>query len=267
MDNITTYDDALDHDEPIEVGGFIIYPILMSEYRMFMAAKNVLLIRQGSLPAKYAVMRYLSALYAMDRDAAADGLPVPRLIGGVLMMLSLAMRFPADALLRQTTIITSERDDGELVSLDMQLGDRLLRLTPEVFDRLRPLIAAQNGLELPDESENADLVESENDIAASGEVPVSFDARTEIMSVARDQRKRYSEMLSYTIREYTDLKAAIDRDKMFTIYRTAECSGQVKFTHGNPVPSWCYDRKDKANSMIAMKDFMAGPGSIAAQHS
>lgn len=263
MDSLSIYADALDADAPIEVDGFTIYPILMSEYRTFTAVKNALLVRQSSLPAKYAFVRYLSALYAMDYDADKEKRAVPGFIGGVLRLLALAMRYPADALLRQTIIKTPENNERELISLEIRTGDRFLHLTPAVFDRLRPLLAAQNGLELPDESENPDLVEAENDIAASAGGNLVQDIRTVLASVARDQRLRRSDLLKYTIREFTELRDAIERDKLFMLYKAAELNG-AKFTGGNPVPSWCFDARGKANSLIPMAKFMEGPGSAAA---
>lgn len=258
--------DAIDNDEPIQVEGFEFYPIKMRDYRRFEAVKTVLLIRQGSLPVEYAVMNYLSALYAMDHDAATkseNGAPVG-FISGIVTLLALAMRFPVQALLRQTQIEVSGDNTRELLALRMTAGDVMLRLTPALFDRIRPVLAAQNGLELPDEAENIDLVEAEMDIAAQTSADIKVDYRTLIASVARDQRCRQSELMDYTIREFMELKAAIDRDKMFTLCRQAEISGEVKFPKGNPYPSWCFDRKAQG-SMISMQTFMAGPGSVAAQ--
>ncbi len=267
MDNLTEYADAIDNDEPIKVDGLTLYPIYVRDWRRFEAAKTSLLIRQGSLPVEYAVMRYLSALYAMDRDAYDDtGQPLG-FIHGVITLLALAMRLPVDVMVRQTQIKVSEQNERELISLDFQVGDMLYRITPGLFDRLRPLIAAQNGLELPDEAENLDLVQAEEDIAeknGTNNVDVNFD--TLLASVARDQRCRRADLMEYTIREFNGLKAAIERDKTYMLLQMAEYSGTVKFPKGNPCPSWCYDRKDKPTSMISMRDFMAGPGSVASMH-
>lgn len=263
MDNISIYREAIDNDEPITIDGFTLYPIKVSEYRLFEAANSALLIRQGSLPVEYAVMNYLQALYAMDHDAVIKTNQTLGFIPAVITMLALAMRFPAGALLKQTRIKVSETDERKLECLLIQAGEMILRLTPATFDKIRPVIAAQNGLELPDETENVDLVEAEMDIAASGNASVKADFRTLLASVARDQHCRRSELMDYTIREFTELKQAIERDKLFMLYQMAELSGAVKFPKGNPCPSWCYDRGQKASSLISMSDFMAGPGSAA----
>lgn len=263
MDN-ARYSEALENDEPIEIEGITLYPITVREYRQFETAKSSLLIRQGSLPVEYAVMSYLEALYAMDYDAYAETKQTLGFIPRLLYMLSLAMRFPVDALVRSTRFETAPQDERKLRCLEMRLGENLVRVTPSVFDRIRQIIAAQNGMELPDEAENIDLVESEMDIAAASRVSVEYDFRTLLASVARDQRCRRADLMDYTIREFNELKDAIERDKMFTIYRAAELAGTVKFTKGNPYPSWCFDRGGKTNSLIAMSDFMAnGPGSVA----
>ena len=263
MDNLTRYAEAIDNDEPILIDGFQLYPIYVRDYRRFEAAKNALLIRQGSLPVKYAVKRYLSALFEMDRDAYDETGQSLGFIAGTITILALALRLPVDVVVRAAQIKVNEANESELISIEFTVGDTLYRLTPELFDRMRPILAAQNGLELPDETENADLVEAEADIAAKNTVNVDVNFETLLASVARDQRCRRADLMEYTIREFFGLKDAIERDKMFTIYQTAELSGQVKFTKGNPCPSWCYDRKEKATSLISMRDFMAGPGSVA----
>lgn len=262
MDN-ERYSEALENDEPIEIEGLTLYPITMRAYRTFEAAKSALLIRQGSLPVEYAVMSYLCAIYAMDYDAYKEtGKPLG-FIAQTLVMLSLAMRFPVDALRRNMTYEVDPQDERKLKCLQLRVGENIIRITPSLFDRVRKMIADQNGLELPDESENTDLVEAEMDIAAAAGTNVEFDFRTMLASVARDQRCRRAELLDYTIREFTELRDAIERDKLFTIYRAAEIAGTVKFKNGNPYPSWCYDLKEKTNSLISMSEFMAGPGSVA----
>ena len=262
MDSLTRYAEAIDNDEPITIDGFQLYPIYVRDFRRFEAAKPSLLIRQGSLPVKYAVKRYLSALFEMDRDAYDEtGQPLG-FINGAITILALALRLPVDVVIRAAQIKISEETD-EFYSLEFTVGDSQYRVTPELFDRLRPIMAAQNGLELPDETENVDLVEAEADIAAKNASNVDVNFETLLASVARDQRCRRADLMDYTIREFTGLKEAIERDKMFTILQAAELSGNVKFTKGNPCPSWCYDRKEKASSLISMRDFMAGPGSVA----
>lgn len=259
----TIYAEALDNDEPIQIEGFTLYPIQVRHFRIFDAARSSLLIRQGGLPVEYAVMPYLGALYAMDYDARKENGQALGYIRNLVTMLALAMRFPADALLRNSHIKVTEQDDRKLVSIDFQAGETYLRLTPEIFDRIRPILAEQNGMTLPDEAENIDLVEADSDIAAKNSESLKLDFRTLLSSIARDQRCRRSDLMDYTIREFLELRDAIERDKMFTICQMAEYAGDVKFPKGNPYPSWCYDRGGKRSSMISMTEFMAGPGSVA----
>ena len=262
----TIYADAIENDEPIKIDGLMLYPIQVRQYRQFEAARSSLLVRQGSLPVEYAIMNYLSALYAMDYDAAKETGHALGFISGAMTMLALAMRFPADALLRGMQIHVSEQDERELVSILLRAGENMVNVTPVLFDRLRPIIAAQNGLELPDEAENIDLVEADRDIAAKNGEDINVDFRTLKAAIARDQHCRQADLMDYTIREFMDLRAAIERDKMFTICKTAEYANGVKFPKGNPYPSWCYDRGGKQSSMISMKEFMAGPGSVASMN-
>lgn len=263
MEISSIYAEAIENDEPIQLEGLTLYPIKMREYRQFHNNKAVLLIRQGSLPVAYAVMNYLQALFAMDFDAYEEAKTPLGFMSSLLRILSLSLRFPVDVLAKSARYETDQNDPRILKCIHFQVGEHIVHLTPSLFDTVRAIIAAQNGLELPDETENTDLVESEMDIAAKNASDVEFNIRTLIASVARDQRCRREELLDYTIREFDELKDAIERDKLFMLYRTAELAGTVKFENGIPVPSWCYERKSKANSLISMSKFMAGPGSVA----
>lgn len=254
--------EAIENDEPVTIDGFTLYPIQVRQYRQFSAVQSSLLIRQGSLPVDYAVRSYLGALHAMDIDAYKESGQALGLIRGILTMLALSMRFPADVFARQATIKVRDGDERELASIQIHAGEMILSLTPAVFDRLRPVIAAQNGLELPDETENADLVEAENDISSQDAISLNLDFNTLLASVARDQHCRRKDLLDYTIREFFELRDAIQRDKLFTLYKMAELNG-TKFTKGNPWPSWCYESKAQSNALISMAQFMAGPGSAA----
>ena len=263
MELSSIYAEALENDEPIQIEGLTLYPIKMRFYRQFHGNKASLLIRQSSLPVDYAVMSYLLALFAMDFDVYEESKTTLGFMSSLLRILSLSTRLPVDALAKSANYETDENDQRILKCIHFRIGENIIHLTPALFDKVRVIIAEQNGLELPDETENVDLVESEMDIAAKNTGDVEFNMRTLLASVARDQRCRREELLEYTIREFDDLRNAIERDKLFTIYRTAELSGNIKFENGNPVPSWCFERKGKSNSLISMSKFMAGPGSVA----
>jgi len=59
--------------------------------------------------------------------------------------------------------------------------------------------------------------------------------------VAAQYRTRPSEIFDWPIREFVGIVSAIDRAFSYQICSTAEMTGTT-FTHGNPYPTWKYDR-------------------------
>ena len=109
---------------------------------------------------------------------------------------------------------------------------------------MRPLIAEQNGIQLPDESFNPEIVEEEQRLSQEGEGKLKFDINTLIASVANASRLRECEIDEWTVVEFERRRQAIEREKQFMLYAQAEMSGMVKFKKGNPCPSWQLDKQD-----------------------
>ena len=145
---------ALWNEEPEEVNGIYVYPIHMRDYAEWCNCQRVLTIRQSTLPAAYAVMPYLSALHAMDADMQIG------LMYQVVKVLALATRQnPTDFY-----AMCKEEDPRILNAIVCRASDTIFRIDASQFPKFREVIARQNGLELPDEAENPELVEAEHDL-------------------------------------------------------------------------------------------------------
>ena len=121
----------------------------------------------------------------------------------------------------------------------------------EFSNIIRPLIAEQNGLKLPDESENAELVK-DAELLAKADNDISLDINTDdlIASVAYQSGIRERDINEWTVREFENRRKAIQRDKRYQMYGTAELSGMVSFKKGNPAPCWEFDIKaDECGTM------------------
>ena len=57
--------------EPVPWHGLLLYPVMMRDYEMFTATRISLSARQSNFPMPYAVMPYLSALFALSADGVA----------------------------------------------------------------------------------------------------------------------------------------------------------------------------------------------------
>ena len=243
--------------EPIRECGVDLYPITMDHYEDFIQCKDALCLRLSSLPVRYVSYDYLSAVFALELDALAEGKEPSMATGGLffrlmrLFGLSLRIEMTAE---RLNECIFYRAAEGNISIEYMEItqtgadgNPNTVKITPFQFSSiLRPLIAAQNQIELPDESENAELVEAyekKKQIQDRG-VALKTDLDDLVSSVAFHSGVSDAEIMDWNVRDFENRRRAIERDKRYMLYAQAEMSGMVTFKNGNPYPSWCFDASD-----------------------
>lgn len=255
---------AIRQGAPITLCGLTFYPILMENYEEFLSCKEAFTLRQGTLPAKYLSFDFLSALFVYDRDLIQDGEKAAGLFERVLRMLYLSLRIGYDLQKAAKSILLQE---GRLSRLSFTQLGTTTEITPRMFaDEIRPLIAMQNGLELPREEENVELVqaaEQKKTLSEISDLKMSTDDL--IASVAYQSRVAEKEINGWTVREFENRRRAIDRDKRYMLCGSAEMSGAVTFKKGNPAPSWCFDRIDDSLGTIGTSELIKTLDGVAEQ--
>lgn len=242
--------------EPIRECGLDLFPITMDHYEDFIQCKDALTLRLSSLPVRFVSMDYLSAVFALELEAIRNG--TSGSAGGFFFRLmrffGLSLRIEVSAELLNDCVFY--RVDGqknvtidhlELTQTGADGNPNTATVTPFQFSSiLRPLIAAQNQIVLPDESENADLVdayEMKKQIENKG-VALKTDLDDLVSSVAYLSGVSDAEIMDWNVRDFENRRRAIERDKRYMLYAQAEMSGMVTFKNGNPYPSWCFDAAD-----------------------
>lgn len=249
--------------QPIEALGLQFYPITMADYEEFLECKSVLAIRMTSLAKtniEYLSMPFLSALWAMELDSiSATGKPIG-FFERTVRMLYLSLRLEYDSQIVFSHIYCDHNNPRNLLYIEVEQTDgKPVKISPAEFTTIvRPLIAEQNGIELPNESENPDIIQTEQQMQKDGESKIKYDIETLIASVASASNKRQSEIDDWTIREFETQKQALDRKINYMVYMQAEMSGMVKFQKGNPYPSWCFDRADTLTGALITVDEIQG---------
>lgn len=235
--------------QPIEAYGLILYPIMMEDYEEFLMCKDALAIMQGSLPAKYLSMDFLSALFQMSVDESQSDAPPDEKTAAfqrVIRLFYMALRLSDDEIERVAqNIVYKQNSQGNLAIERIMIyqNGNVAEITPVTFSRkIRPLIAYQNAIELPDESTNPELIRFRAKIHEHDE-SVKLKANTDdlIASVAFQSATTTRSLMEWTVREFEYRVKAIDRDKRYTLCGQAEMSGFASFKDGNPAPSWQYD--------------------------
>ena len=241
--------------EPITESGLTFYPITMDYYDEFIHNKKSLILRQSSLPVRYLSMDYLSALFVMEIDAVRSKQPNLGLFLQAMTILHLSLRIGLNIEeLYKNISVKIEKDRITLEQIVVKQNDKIVKFTPLDFStKFRKLIAEQNGLELPDETENMELVSDHEKLKEMNNKgkPLNVNLDDLIASVAYQSKVSEREIMSWTIREFENRKKAIDRDKRYMLCGQAEMGGMVSFKSGNPAPSWQYDVID--NSLGTME--------------
>jgi hypothetical protein len=250
--------------KPIKYGNLYVYPMTVENYEVLWNCESALTIRLSSLPVLYAIKPYAEALF----DIAVKGENVYSNGGDVVArpdywyrfinLLLVSLHIPVNAIKNMLQINVDNAQNNRLTSLTVRQfvedEEIIQSLTVQDLGNLRSIIAGLNGRKLPDESENAELAQAEQDIASVSGAKLDVNLDSLLASVARDQRKRIIELDDWTIYEFELCRAAIERERRFTVYGIGESSGMVKFTNGNPFPSIFYDKPSEISAVVSAQE-------------
>lgn len=256
--------------EPIETEGLTLYPICVKEINEFTLARPAIEFMQQSLPVTLLSKPLLQAYYQLDLDAAANGQPASGLFYKSILFLLLAMRtgdgMPPEERMNLVDIEPNEKDPMKLKSVLISTGDGIKKITPMQFQRLRPILAAQNGIELVSENANPELVQAERDLAEMNAPKLRYDIEALKATIATVSGADESEMEEWPILKLLLRRDAVQRLVGFITCSFAETQGG-KWKHGNPYPSPLYDREiDYCGGLIDMSTFAGGAGMRAVQN-
>lgn len=233
---------VLQGNEPIEYAGLKFYPLLVRDFPLYNAAKPVFELMQASLSPALARLSWCECLREMDNQGNRSGKTIG-FLDRALLVLARTLRLPE---MGGTYPIRCAYDKGGNLTAIVVAGSvtGAAALNMRQMTDVRKIIAELNKYDLPNESWNPELVRAAQ-IAQSGKtVAVDVDFETLLFSVAKNWGCRVSELLDWPVREFLMAQEAIDRTFNFQIYTLAEAVGFCKFPHGNPFPSWKYNKAE-----------------------
>lgn len=242
--------------EPSQYMGLTFYPILVADYEIFLNCKNALALRMSTLPVRYMVMDYTSALFSMEMDAVKENKKPVGMFDSFLILMSMSLRIDYDRRSFWEKNIEAEATDGyvRLKSIAFEQDGNRVSLTPsQLSGAVRNLIAEQNGVKLPDESQNAELIEGEKEkemLLSQNKLKLDANLDDLIASVAYLSNTTEEEILHWSVTEFERRKRAIEREKRYMLYGQTELTGLVKFKSGNPYPSLFFDVLDDSAGTV-----------------
>ncbi len=256
--------------EPIKTEGLTLYPICVKEINEFTTARPAIEFMQQSLPVALLSKPLLQAYYQMELDAAANGQPGSGLFYKSILFLLLALRagegLTAEKRMELVELEPNEKDPMRLKSVLVFAGGEIKRITPMQFQRLRPILAAQNGIELVSENANPELVQAERDLAEMNAPNLLYDVKALKATIATVSGADESDMEDWPILKLMCRRDAVQRLVGYITCSFAEAQGG-KWKHGNPYPSPLYDREiDYCGGLIDMSTFAGGAGMRAVQN-
>lgn len=261
---------AIRRFEAIRTEGLTLYPICVKDIDEFTLARPAIEFMQQSLPVALLSKPLLQAYYTLELDAAANGQPASGLFYKSILFLLLALRvgdgLTAEKRMEFVDFEPNENDPMKLKSVLISTPDGMKRITPMQFQRLRPILAAQNGIELVSENANPELVQAERDLAEINAPKLRYDIEALKATIATVSGADEAEMEKWPILKLLLRRDAVQRLVGFITCSFAETQGG-KWKHGNPYPSPLYDREiDYCGGLIDMTTFAGGAGMRAVQN-
>lgn len=231
--------------EAVETDGLTLYPILVKDFDYYLASKPAIEIMQQSLPVRLMSVPLLQAFYALDYEAITTGGEPVGLMYRALLFLGLSLRLSPDdpeAVLHRFRIVADPNDPSRLKGVDFVVnGEEMHRITPVLFQRLRPILAAQNGIKLESDDANPELVEAERVLAETGNIKLSGDPYEMIATIAALERIDEAEIEDWPILKLQTRETTWRRIIGYQVCAIGQASG-ASWKGGNPHPSLFYER-------------------------
>lgn len=249
--------------EPIEIDGLVLYPIKVSEYYEFLAARPAIEFMQQRLPVSLMSEPLLSAYFKID-SGQVEGLKPMGLFPSAVLALALALRLKPEQSIEERLnafqMVADPKDPTKLKHLRfVKDGEEITVITPITFQTIRPIIAAQNGIELHSDLDNPELVDAENDLASKS---ANLDMKVEnfITSAAMVAGVDEAQVYDWAILKMHNRLDAAKRVLDYMICGIGESQGS-KWKGGNPYPHPWFDKmKDKNAGLMPIESFAGGQG-------
>ena len=225
--------------KPIQQGGLTLYPILVREFEEFSIAQPALEVLHQSLPVALIRMPLLAALYAMDYDAVVSGQTATGLFARARLLLALSLRLgdglEANQRVELMKVVVDRNDPRSLICLRFtDSNGEELAITPPQFKNLREIIAAQNGVDMLDESANPDIVKAQK-LMQEGNVQLDVTVDALVSAVSALSGTDEADIYEWPILKLKKRSDAYLRILDYLVCGIGETNGAT-WKNGNPTP-------------------------------
>ena len=247
---------AVSRYEPIKESGLTLWPVLVKEYDLLLIAKPAIDVMQQSLPVALMRIPLLSALYRMDYDAVSFGKEPPGLFSRALLALALSLRLgtgmePDERVRIFQVAVEREKPENLARLLFTDADGKEKEIRPAQYQRLRQIIAAQNGIKLESDLANPDIVKAQNDMASSNGIRLNASPEDLISAIAALSGADETEIDEWPVlkleRRSTSYRRIID----YIVHGVGELSG-ASWKNGNPTPHPFFERMNDGGGVLSL---------------
>lgn len=238
-----------DRYRPITAEGVTLYPITVEELEIFNSVRPALEFMHQILPVDLMMKPLLTALYQLELSIQIqdDGVKFD-LFTKTVLLLSLALRLgqgrPEEERIAMCLVEFAPDNPLELVALRFQREDGgEIVITPAAYEKIRPIIAAQNGAEIQPLDANPQIILAERQILADRNPDLKRELANKVAWVAAKSSTEEESIYKWPILKFERRATVMQMELNYLIYGIAQSSGMVKFENGNPCPSPYFERE------------------------
>lgn len=258
---------------PVIFEGLTLYPVTVEHYEIFTYCTPALGFMQQRLPAAMLAKPLISVFFEMElaeahtnKPSGENGEPEDKpgnLFTRSIIALVLALRLgegqPMQERLKRVLPTFDRKTGKKLQSLILITdGGEPIEISPVKFGRLRPVIAAQNGIEIPPLDANPELVEADRAVRMMNAPKLEMVLEDKVSFVALASGADEDEIYDWPILKFNRRSISAERVLSYLIFGIGENSGMVKYKNGNPCPSPYFRRKQQSLGMVALSEFRRG---------
>ena len=264
--------EKLERYQPIKKGGYTLYPVRVADYRRFSVARPALEFAQQSLPVALLSVPLLDAFYKLELQNHSENREPSGFFASAVTALELALRLgdgeEADGGEEIRALpIPGKTNDTLKEILFLRGQEQIASVTPQKFQSLRPIIAAQNGIQIPDEEANPEILEMERLMEQNERANLEPKMWEKIVYVSQGSGIQEEEIYDWPLLKLERHAAILQRTTDYLAAQLAALSGMVKFKDGNPVPSPYFGRqKSGLRSLRDLQSPESGVDAAARDH-
>lgn len=258
---------AISSYAPIRAEGLILYPVRVRDWDAYGPARAAISFLQQSLPVALLSVPLLQAYYTLYLKAAAltdaekqssaglEALALGSLFYGAVCHMILSLRLhealPIEQRIQTVQIEPSAKDRTRLERLHFWInGEEEYTVSPIQFQRLRPILAAQNGVALEAVDANPEIVAMERRMQEEKAADVDFSIHKLVAAVATLTGTEEAVIYEWPILKLNRRAEAYSRVMDYVAVTIGQSSGLVSYKDGLPVPSPWFAKR--SNGLLSL---------------